>query len=92
MYYLTKNESSIGIEVLTGAAEVKQAKLINKRSLAPKTKTYDERSLHKLLSSYLTNTEIYSKTIFQEQSSYKETNQIWTHPEMLGIKFLNLKN
>ncbi|TWR31724.1 hypothetical protein FPZ43_04420 [Mucilaginibacter pallidiroseus] len=43
LYYLTKNESSIGIEVLTGAADVKLAKVINKSSLAPKTKTYDER-------------------------------------------------
>jgi len=43
LYYLTKNELSIGIEVLTGAAEVKQAKLINKSSLAPKSYAFDSK-------------------------------------------------
>ena len=92
LYYLTKNESSIGIEVLTGEALPKQEKDSNKTLSSQKLKTYEERSLHKLLSSYLKNTEIYSKTIFHEQSSNKEANQIWTHPDIVGIKFLNLKN
>jgi hypothetical protein len=47
--------------------------------------------LHKLLSSYLKNTDTYSKTIFHEQSNGKDSNQIWTHPDMVGIKFLNLQ-
>ncbi|MFA6245335.1 MAG: hypothetical protein WC615_00250 [Mucilaginibacter sp.] len=92
LYYLTKNESTIGIEVLTGATEPEPEKELIKSSLPPKSKTYDERSLHKLLTSYLKNTEIYSKTIFHELSSNKDANQIWTHPDMVGIKFLNLKN
>ncbi|MDD2251317.1 MAG: hypothetical protein PHE92_09525, partial [Candidatus Cloacimonetes bacterium] len=54
-------------------------------------KTYDERSLHKLLSSFLKNTETYSKTIFHEHSNGKDNNQIWTHPDMVGVKFLNLQ-
>jgi hypothetical protein len=86
-YYLTKNEQDIGIEVLSGASETppeKPAKI--------KEKTYSERDLHKLLSSYLKNTKIYSKTIFHEQSKYgKDNNQIWTHPDMIGVKFLNLQ-
>lgn len=91
LYYLTKNESSIGIEILTGAIP-NLKKESNESLLLQKSKAYDERSLHKLLSSYLKNTEIYSKTIFHEQSSNKDTNQIWTHPDMIGIKFRNLKN
>jgi hypothetical protein len=83
-YYLTKNEQNIGIDVLIGATETTTVKV-------EKNKTYDERDLHRLLSSYLKNTGIYSKTIFHEQSNGKDNNQIWTHPDMVGIKFLNLQ-
>ncbi|GEO23489.1 hypothetical protein [Cyclobacterium qasimii] len=86
-YYLTKNEQEIGIEILSGSTEPTSIKL-------PKvnTKSYNERDLHKLLSSYLKNTKIYSKTIFHEQSKYgKDNNQIWTHPDVVGVKFLNLQ-
>lgn len=86
-YYLTKNESHIGLEILTGAADVATPSIVK----IDKIKTYDERDLHKLLSSYLKNTDIYSKTIFHEQSNGKDSNQIWTHPDMVGIKFLNLQ-
>jgi hypothetical protein len=86
-YYLTKNEQNIGIDILSGATETVVSKVVK----VDKTKTYDERDLHKLLSSYLKNTGIYSKTIFHEQSNGKDNNQIWTHPDMVGIKFLNLQ-
>lgn len=87
-YYLTKNEQNIGTEILSGIS-TDSVKAINKET---KLKTYDERSLHILLSSYLKNSSIYSKTIFHEQSTYgKDSNQIWTHPDMVGIKFLNLQ-
>ncbi len=85
-YYLAKNEQNIGIEFLSGDTETQIVKA--KKTL--KTKTYEERDLHKLLSSYLKNSETYSKTIFHEQSNGKDSNQIWTHPDMVGIKFLNL--
>ena len=52
----------------------------------PKVKTYNERDLHKLLSSYLKNTKTYSKTIFHEQSKFAyDNNQIWTHPDIGGL-------
>jgi uncharacterized protein len=86
-YYLTKNEQNISIDVLSGETEVKSTI----PTKTPKTKTYEERDLHKLLSSYLKNTDTYSKTIFHEQSNNKDNNQIWTHPDMVGIKFLNLQ-
>lgn len=86
-YYLTKNQENVGIDILinTLEKEVEEPKKIGK------LKTYEERDLHKLLSSYLKNTSIYSKTIFHEQSTFgKDSNQIWTHPDMVGIRFLNL--
>lgn len=86
-YYLTKNEQNISIDILSGTTENN----ITKVAKGDKSKTYDERDLHKLLSSYLKNTGIYSKTIFHEQSNGKDNNQIWTHPDMVGIKFLNLQ-
>ena len=86
-YYLTKNEQNIGIDILSGDNETQIVKPIKTN----KSKTYEERDLHKLLSSYLKNTDTYSKTIFHEQSNGKDNNQIWTHPDMVGIKFLNLQ-
>jgi uncharacterized protein len=84
-YYLAKNEQNIGIATLNKATEQTSKK-------KDKSKTFEERDLHKLLSSYLKNTSIYSKTIFHEQSKYiKDNNQTWTHPDMVGIRFLNLQ-
>ncbi|MFN8310877.1 MAG: hypothetical protein U0T73_13025 [Chitinophagales bacterium] len=86
-YYLTKNEQHIDADVLNGEAKTR----IIKSPGPGKSTTFEERDLHKLLSSYLKNTDTYSKTIFHEQSNSKDGNQIWTHPDMVGIKFLNLK-
>jgi hypothetical protein len=86
-YYLTKNEQNIGIDVLIDQTETKPIKKTEK------IPSYEERDLHKLLSSYLKNTGIYAKTIFHEQSTYgKDSNQIWTHPDVVGIRFLNLQS
>lgn len=85
-YYLTKNEETIGLETLAEIAETETKKI-------EKIKTYDERDLHRILSSYLKSTGIYSKTIFHELSTYgKDSNQTWTHPDVVGIRFLNLQN
>lgn len=86
-YYLTRNEPNIDIDTLTESTET----TVPYVPKIEKTKTYEERNLHKLLSSYLKTTGIYSKTIFHEQSNGKDSNQIWTHPDMIGIKFLNLQ-
>jgi len=87
-YYLTKNEQNIGIDVLIGETEAR----ITKVSKKDQTKTFDERDLHKLLSTYLKNPDSYSKTISHQQSNGKDNNQIWTHPDMVGIKFLKLQS
>ena len=46
-----------------------------------------------MLSSYLKNTGIFSKTIFHEKSkNSRDSHQKWIHPDMVGIKFLNLQS
>lgn len=86
-YYLTKNEQNIGINAIAEVAEKKSEKQREKKQ------TYAERDLHKLLSSFLKNADIYSKTIFHEQSKFNsDSNQTWTHPDMVGIRFLNLQS
>lgn len=87
-YYLTKNEQNIGIDILSGVTDMNRS---NATKNIERINTYNERDLHKLLSSYLKNADTYSKTIFHEQSNGKDNNQIWTHPDMVGIKFLNLQ-
>ena len=51
-YYLTKNEQNIGVDILSGDNEVLTIKPVKQS----KSKIYEERDLHKLLSSYLKNT------------------------------------
>jgi len=87
-YYLTINEQNIGLDFLSGA-NTSTTTAVKKTE---KVATYIERDLHKLLSSYLKNTGIYSKTIFHEESKTGiDNNQIWTHPDMVGIRFLKLQ-
>ena len=88
-YYLTKNEEALDIDTF---AEIQNEPPKNQPK-SKKEKSFSERDLHKLLSSYLKNSGIYTKTIFHEQSSNgKDNNQIWTHPDMVGIRFLKLQN
>lgn len=84
-YYLTKYEQNISTDILN------QENVPDTDKRIAKSKAYEERDLHKLLSSYLKSTKIYSKTIFHESSNSKDKNQIWTHPDMVGIKFLKLE-
>jgi hypothetical protein len=87
LYYLAKHEQNINFE--------NGSKQDNKISIK-KTKSkqsYNERDLHKLLSTYLDSKNIYSKTIFHEKSTTsKDGHQKWIHPDMIGIEFLNLKS
>lgn len=86
-YYLTKIEKTVLIDQLESntAANLDRTK--------PRKNDYQERDLHKLLSSFLKNTDTYSKTIFHEQSSNsKDSHQKWIHPDIVGIQFLNLQS
>lgn len=84
-YYLTKHEQHIGTESFADNSESSANRI-------DKPKTYHERDLHKLLSSFLKESGIYSKTIFHESSNGKDSNQIWTHPDMVGIQFFKLQS
>lgn len=81
-YYLTKYESSISIEKFD-ALDIDSK---------PSKKDFLERDLHKLLSSFLKSTDIYSKTIYHEQSNSKDSHQKWVHPDIVGIQFINLQS
>lgn len=83
-YYLAKNEQNISLDVLSGDKEIETTIPIK----ITKKKSYEERDLHKLLCSFLKNSDTYSKTIFHEQSNSKDNNQIWTHPDMYKSKIL----
>jgi hypothetical protein len=81
LYVLTENVDTITSEIVSDS-KVKSSE---------RSASYDERDLHKLLSSYLKSIGIYSKTIFHEQSkNSSDSNQIWTHPDIVGIRFLKL--
>lgn len=85
-YYLTKNESRIDFGGEFGAIESP-----NRTTETKKTKTFHERDLHKLLSTFLITSNTFSKTIFHEESNRKDNNQKWIHPDMVGVNFLSLK-
>jgi len=83
-YYLTKYEKEIDVEdAVIPATETKSRK---------KEKSYQERDLHLLLSSYLKHQNFYSKTIFHEKSTGNDNHQKWVHPDMVGIEFLKLQS
>lgn len=89
-YYLVKYEEEIEEEIIPVDYEKDCS------SKKPNTsETFRERDLHKLLNSYLnskSDTQVYSKTIYHEKSKFsKEPNQTWTNPDMVSVKFLNLK-
>lgn len=84
-YYFSKYENELNLSEIV-------EKEIEPKKLA-QLKVYQERDLHILLSSYLNNSNIFSKTIFHEQSTFnKDNHQKWIHPDMIGISFLKLKN
>lgn len=85
-YYSSKYENDLNLNAIIedDIVDVKKSS---------DNKTYQERHLHRLLSSYLKSQDIYCKTIFHEKSANsKDDHQKWIHPDMIGISFLNLKN
>ena len=82
-YYLTKHEQGLNLDVplISNSKEIS----VNK------SKDYQERDLHRLLSSYLKGNNVFSKTIPHEKSKgSKDKNKIWIHPDMVGINYLNI--
>lgn len=65
----------------------------NAKKIQDPTKSFDERSLHKLFCSYLRTRNIYAKTIYHEKSSTKvDSAQKWVHPDIVGVQFEEFKN
>ena len=85
LYYLTQQADNFPVTA------DEQAEIPPKK--AGKANAYLERDLHPLLSTYLQSTGIFAKTIYHEQSlTNMDSNQTWTHPDMVGIRFLKLKS
>ena len=86
-YYLTKFEDQLDLKEIDtielGNTEKKKDKESGK---------YKERDIHLLLSSYLKDDQIFSKTIIHEKSNSKDSNKKWVHPDMVGIKLLKLQS
>lgn len=100
-YYLAKFEEDLDTEIqaIEQSIEIERLHLAMEKKLkeasftGTEKKNYTERSLHGLLSSYLKNGETFSKTVFHEQSKNSvDSNQMWTHPDMVGVKFLKMKS
>lgn len=89
MYYLSILAHVLDTETVeSNDSPIREAKTSNKKG-----KTFEERDLHILLASYLKSTDVYAKTIFHEQSKNgRDNNQIWTHPDVVGIRFLKLQS
>jgi len=86
-YFLTKYESDVSIEALESVDNTEHTISL---PITRGNQGFEERSLHKLLSSFLNSMGVYVKTIFHEQSNSKDSHQKWIHPDMIGIRFLNL--
>ena len=86
---ITRYEEEIE-SLITGSGVVTTA--VKKQEPEP-TKTFDERSLHKLFCSYLRTRSIYAKTIYHEKSSSRvDSAQKWVHPDIVGVEFEEFKN
>jgi len=91
-FYLKSKEYKLPTNIIEKIEEKEQKTPTKKAS-------FHERELHPLLA-YFANANplfnrgrnIFTKTIFHEKSNGSEKNQKWIHPDMLGIKFLNLSS
>lgn len=91
LYYLSNNEEYMDSFWINQDLNHKDY-MVAEPSAKYNSKSYDERDLHLLLSSFLKVQSTYTKTIFHEKSNGKDNNQIWTHPDMVGIKLLHLQS
>ena len=78
LYYLTKNEQTLKFDIQHKSEQ---------QPTQNTTKTFYERDLHILLSTFLSSKNIHTKTIFHEQNNQNDKNQIWTNPDIVGVEF-----
>ena len=91
VYYLTKYKDELNLENIIVSEEKKTP--VNLEQKSSGIKAYQERDLHKLLSSYLHSQDIFAKTIYHEQSKNNiDNHQKWIHPDIVGINFLKLSS
>ena len=80
-------------QLLNEAASAEPISQVSVDQQDKSSKSFDERSLHKLFCSYLRTRNIYAKTIFHEKSSTKIDNaQKWVHPDIVGVQFEEFQN
>jgi hypothetical protein len=89
------NVTKYAVEIdnlLNGTVFEKPASRVNDRP-SESSKTFDERSLHKLFCNFLRTRGIYARTIYHEKSSTRgDSNQKWVHPDIVGVQFEDFKN
>ena len=76
------------IESLLGTVKTAQPQKVSATPIHPKH--YEERDLHKLLCTYLRDSDIFAKTIFHEKSNTKDREQKWVHPDIIGVQYSGL--
>ena len=93
-YYLAKKEQSINMFHFEQSQNVTTKKNL-KNSNEECTKSYVEKDLHILLSSYLKSKDednTFTKTISHEISTKDSKNNTWLYPDMIGIRLPKLKS
>lgn len=84
LYFLSKHADQVDASQL-------ESKTPSTKSTAKKS--YKERDLHQLFSTYLDGIGVQSKTIYHEASkNSKDPNQKWIHPDLVGVQFIRLKS
>jgi len=83
LYYLAKNENIKDLDKFSTDTNNTTINVSSKNE-------FIERDLHPLFSTYLNSLNIYSKTIFHEQSYKDDVNKIWTHPDIIGVELIKL--
>lgn len=53
---------------------------------------FDEIDLHKLFCNYLRDNGVFAKTIHHQKSQHNSNDRKWTHPDIIGVKFSDLRN
>lgn len=98
IYYLTKNEGLVSgnvdgndgdvLDVQAGddkSADHPAKQERRRRRGQPEDNNYLERDLHRLLATFLKE-DVSTLTIKHEESTQDDKSQIWSHPDIVGIK------
>lgn len=87
-----RKKGSNGVFVYFANEEQLQQIESSQDTISENPSSYQERDLHKLLSTYLHRKNVHSKTIYHEKSAKSDAQQRWIHPDMVGTQFLKLQS